>query len=127
MEHAADTLQAASGRPLSEITLEAAAANELSPPDLQIGPETLLAQAELARQAGYKQLAANLTRAAELTAVPNEELLQMYDMLRPGRAAFEELIALAEMLETRYNAPANAHLVREAASVYRTRDLLRRD
>ena len=34
---------------------------------------------------------------------------------------------LAETLETRYKAPANAHLVREAASVYRTRDLLRRD
>jgi propanediol dehydratase small subunit len=127
MEHDADTLQTAKGRRLSEITLEAAAAKDLSASDLQTHAETLQAQADIARRAGYKQLAANLSRAAELTVVPNEELLQMYDILRPGRATFDELIALAKTLENKYGASENARFVREAASVYQERELLRRE
>ena len=127
IEHTAEELQAASGRPLTEITLEAAAAGELSAADLRIKAETLRAQAQIAREAGFGQLAANLTRAAELTAVPNEEMLQMYEMLRPGRSTFEALVALAETLETKYNAPENGRLVREAAAVYQTRGLLKRE
>ena len=124
-ENAADRLAAASGRKLSEITLEAAAAGELSFGDLQISPQTLRAQAEVARQAGYEQLAGNLLRAAELTAVPNEELLRMYELLRPGRSTYAELVALAEALEQRYAAPETGRLVREAAEAYRARELLR--
>ena len=79
---------------------------------------------EIARAAGYAQLAANLTRAAELTAVPNAEVLRMYELLRPGRASYAQLAELAEQLEARYGAPANAALVREAAEAYRARGLL---
>jgi propanediol dehydratase small subunit len=124
IEHA-DRLRAASGRPLADITLETAA--ELSIADVQISAETLRVQATIARQAGYSQLAANLTRAAELTAVPNAELLRMYDLLRPGRATYAELVALADTLEQQYDAAENASLVREAASVYKSRGLLRRN
>ncbi len=127
MEHEAEALRAASGRPLAEITLEAATAGTLEAADLQIKADTLRAQADIARQAGYVQLAANLTRAAELTAVPNEELLRMYEALRPGRSTFEELADLAKRLESEYNAPENARFVREAATVYQTRGLLRRE
>lgn len=127
MDHAAQTLHAASGRPLSEITLEAATAGTLNAADLQINADTLRAQANIARRAGYVQLAANLTRAAELTAVPNEELLRMYEVLRPGRSTFEELVDLAKRLESEYNAPESACFVREAATVYQTRGLLRRE
>jgi len=124
-ENAADRLAAASGRKLSEITPEAAAAGELSFGDLQISPQTLRAQAEIARQAGYEQLAGNLLRAAELTAVPNEELLRMYELLRPGRSTYAELVALAEALEQRYVAPETGRLVREAAQAYQARGILR--
>ena len=127
MEHAADELTAVDGRPLSEITLEAATSGELSARDLQISAETLHAQARIAHQAGYRQLAANLTRAAELTALSDEELLGMYEMLRPGRSSFENLVALAQKLESVYQAPENARFVREAALVYRSRGLLRQD
>jgi propanediol dehydratase small subunit len=120
----ADDLRAASGRPIAEIALEVA--DELTIADVQISPAALRAQAEIARQAGYRQLAGNLLRAAELTAVPNAELLRMYELLRPGRASYEELAALAETLEAGYAAPENARLVREAAEVYRDRGLLRR-
>jgi propanediol dehydratase small subunit len=126
MEHGADKLKAASGRPLSEVNLEAAANGDLSIADLGVSADTLRAQAEIARQAGYTQLAGNLLRAAELTAVPNEELLQMYEMLRPGRCTYEALMALAEKLEVVYNAPENSRFVQEAAAVYRMRGLLRR-
>lgn len=126
MEHAAGALRAANGRPLAEITLEAAQKGELSAEDLRISAETLRAQAEIARQAGYTQLAANLTRAAELTAVPNEALLKMYELLRPRRCTFEELLELAGTLEATYRAPENARLVRQAAAVYQARGLLRK-
>jgi len=127
MEHAAHQLRAVDGRPLSEITLEAAAAGDLSARDLQISAETLHAQARIARQAGYPQLAANLARAAELTVLSGEELLQMYEMLRPGRSTSKDLLALAQRLEDTYQAPENARFVREAASVYQARGLLRPD
>lgn len=125
-EHAAEELRAASGRPLEAVTLEAAAAGELSIADTQISASALRAQANVARQAGYTQLAENLERAAELAAVPNAEVLRMYDMLRPGRATHADLLALADTLENAYNAPICAAFVREAAEVYLRRGLMRR-
>ncbi len=118
-------LHAVSGRPLSEVTLDAL--EELSIADVQISPATLRAQAEIARQAGFRQLATNLARAAELAAVPNAELLRMYELLRPQRASHAELLALADELERGYAAVENAEMVREAAEVYRARGLLKRD
>ena len=106
--------------------MEAARAGQLSMADLQISAETLRAQAEVARAAGYEQLAGNLARAAELTAVPNSEVLRMYSLLRPGRANERELLAMAEALETQYHAPECGRLVREAAAVYAARGLLRK-
>ncbi len=126
MEHAAGQLRAFSGRPLADLTPEAVAAGDLSAADLRIHADALRAQAEVARQAGYDQLAANLLRAAELTVVPNQEVLQIYDLLRPNRASYEQLAQLADHLEQRYQAVENARFVREAAEAYRTRGLLRR-
>jgi propanediol dehydratase small subunit len=93
----------------------------------QISADTLRAQADVARDAGYTQLAENLLRAAELTFVPNEELLRMYELLRPGRSTHAELIAMAEMLEQHYKAIATAKFVREAAEIYLARNLFRRE
>ena len=118
-----DALQAASGRQLAEINSDSAGQGLLDSADLQISPETLRMQAEIAQRSGFAQLAENLLRAAELTAVPNEVLLQMYDTLRPGRASFAELEALADSLQSTYNAPQNAAFVREAAAIYRERKL----
>ncbi len=124
-ENAAERVSAVSRKPLAEIVPDALQAGELSVADLQISAETLRAQAEIARQAGYAQLADNLARAAELTAVPNDELLRMYEALRPGRRAYDELIALAAQLERTYGAVQTGRWVREAAEVYRRRGLLR--
>jgi propanediol dehydratase small subunit len=112
-EHAADQLQAASGRSLAAITPDTI--DDLRIDDLKISAATLRAQAEVAERAGYVQLAANLVRAAELTAVPNAVVLAMYEKLRPGRSSEAELLALAEQLEHEYHAPNTAALVREGA------------
>lgn len=127
MKNGAGTIRTNNGRPLSEITMENVESGELSAEDMRIDAQTLLSQARIAREAGLPQLAANLTRAAELTAVPNKSLLQMYEMLRPGRSNYQELTALASMLEEQFNALENGRLVREAADVYQARGLLRRE
>ena len=119
----AGALKAASGRGADAIGLEQLA--ELSPADLRISGATLRSQAQVAAQSGFTQLAENLTRAAELTLVPNEELLMMYETMRPGRATLAEMQALADRLEQRYGAVQNAALVREAAVVYEQRKLLK--
>lgn len=119
----AENLQAASGKSLGEITADAVARGTLTPADLQVSAETLQQQAEIAREAGYPQLSENLLRAAELTRVPNEMLLQMYDKLRPGRASYEELVQLAQILLEDYGATQTAAFVREAAQVYQERKL----
>jgi propanediol dehydratase small subunit len=127
MENAEDSLTASSGRLLSSVTLDAAAAGEIDAADLQVSAATLRAQAELAYQAGYRELAQNLQRAAELTAVPNQELLRMYELMRPGRSTYSQLTDMADRLENEFDAPITAAFVREAAEVYRSRSLLHRD
>lgn len=125
-DSAADTLATHSGRSLSDITAESIAAGALTGDDLRTHADTLRQQAAIARAGGFPQLAANLLRAAELTHVPNEELLKIYELLRPERASYEELARLADYLEETYGALENAAFIRDAAEVYRERNLLRR-
>ena len=115
--------RALSGRPLGELTLEAAVRGDLSPADLRIRPATLHHQADVAEAHGNPQLGENLRRAAELTALPDDEVLAIYEALRPGRSTRAELAAIAARLEAGA-APLCAALVREAAAVYERRGLL---
>lgn len=113
---------ALSGRPLEEITLAEATAGNLKPTDLRIHPETLRYQADIAEKNGNPQLAENLRRAVELTAIDDAELLCIYEALRPGRATLEELEAIASKLASA-GARCCAAFVREAAEVYSRRGL----
>ena len=61
-EHEADRIVSRSGRALSELTMENIRSGLVDADDLSIHPETLRAQAEIAEQAGFAQLAANLRR-----------------------------------------------------------------
>ena len=117
-----EPIRTATGRTLDELTLEAVLAGELTTDDFRISGETLRRQADAAEAAGYGQLAGTMRRAAELTRLSNQEVLDIYTTLRPGRATYEQLTQLAERLENEL-APLNAALVREAAEVYRTRHL----
>ena len=87
--------------------------------NFSISPETLRAQAQAAQDAGFIQLGENMRRAAELTRVPNERLLRMYELLRPGRST------QAQELSEKYNAPLTSAYVREAIQVYAERKLFR--
>ena len=116
--------RAMSGRPLGEITLEAAVRGDLSPADLRIHPETLRLQADVAEAHGNPQLGENLRRAAELATLADDEVLEIYEALRPGRATSAELEAIAVRLGAA-GAPLCAALVREAAVVYARRGLVR--
>ena len=124
-ETAADVLHAASGRAFSDVSMDAVVNGEIRAEDLRIRAETLEAQAKIARQAGYERLASNLLRAAELTRVPNTEMLKMYEALRPNRSTYEQLLELAVRLEEQYQAPYTAGFIREAAEVYKNRGLLK--
>ena len=123
-DHGSPNCAALSGRPLSGISLEAAVRGDLTAADLRIQPETLRRQAEVAEQHGNPQLGANLRRAAELALLADGELLSIYDALRPRRSTRAELDGIAERLQAA-SAPLCAALVREAATVYERRGMLR--
>ena len=105
-------------------TLDGVRAGEATMADFVITPATLQAQAEVARAHANPQLAGNFERAAELTAVPDDEMLAIYEQLRPRRATAAELEATAAGLQAR-GAHRTAALVREAAAIYARRGLLR--
>jgi len=115
------------GKTLSDITLAKALKGEVTPDDVRISPETLRLQAEIADGVGRKQFAGNLRRAAELTAIPDDRILEIYNALRPYRSTKQELFAIADEMEFKYNAKINAAFVREAAEVYERRNRLRAD
>jgi propanediol dehydratase small subunit len=111
-----------SGRTATDVTVEAMRTGEVGVADLRIHPETLERQATIAEEHANPQLAENLRRAAELTRVPDEEVLRIYEALRPGRSTPAGLTALAESLATR-GLPRCAALVAEAADIYARRGL----
>ena len=118
-----DLVRTPSGIALDRVTLPAARAGELSSPDVRATPETLALQAEVARKAGRPQLADGLERASELASVPDEELLEVYTALRPGRSTSDELEVWAVRLDE-LGARRTASFVREAAAVYVERGLV---
>ncbi len=118
----AQSVQALSGRPVGELTLEAVRRGEVSLPDLRIHPATLEHQAQVALEHGNPQLAENLRRAAELTGLGDDEVLAIYEALRPGRSTAAQLTTLAASLAAR-GLPRCAALLTEAAEVYTRRGL----
>ncbi len=118
-----DLVSTPSGLPLDAVTLDAARDGRLVAADARATAATLELQARVARGAEREQLAAGLERAAELTAVPDAELLEVYTALRPGRSSAAELETWASRLEA-LGAARTASFVREAAAAYAERGLL---
>jgi propanediol dehydratase small subunit len=121
-----DLVRSASGLRLDEITLEKVVAGKIDFEDIKIRPETLEYQAQIAESAGRPVLAANLRRAGEMTRIPDERVLEIYNALRPYRSTKQELLDIAGELESKYQARVCAALVREAAEVYEKRGRLKR-
>ncbi len=113
------------GLPLEHITLEAILAGDVGIEDLRISRAALLAQAEIARNAGRETLARNFERGAELIDVPQEVIMETYEMLRPGRVqARARLRAQAAQLRKDYGANLMADFIDRAAEIYVRRGLL---
>jgi propanediol dehydratase small subunit len=107
-----------------EFTVEAAVDGNLGLSELRMDPLNLAHQAVVAEQGGNPQLAENFLRAAELATIDDDEVMSLYEALRPHRSTAAELEALRTSLETR-GASRCAELVRQAAVVYARRGLLR--
>lgn len=122
-ENAADRVKTPTGKLLSDLTVSAVVEGDVTAEDLAITPTALQLQAEIARQADRLTLAENFNRAAELVSVPQDVIMQTYEMLRPGRADAETLTAQADLLRTQYGANLIAGFIEEAAVVYVRRNI----
>ena len=120
-----DPRKAESTLGLDELTLDALREGRVAASDLTIRRQTLLDQAALAEQRGYPQLARNFRRAAELTSIPNDVLIETYEKLRPYRATYYQLLALSQEIAARYDAPETGDYIRQAAEAYKAKGLLK--
>jgi propanediol dehydratase small subunit len=115
------------GRALSDLTLDNVLAGRLTAADFAITGEGLRLQAAIAGQAGRPHLTRNLQRGAELVAIPDELLLEVYELLRPGRArSAADLRAMADRLRQDYEAEETPRLIEEAAAAYERRGIFDR-
>ena len=114
-----------SGADADNISVDAIRRGEVTLDDVRIHPDTLEQQAQVAEDNGNPQLASNFRRAAELTGLPDEEIMELYEALRPQRSTAEELRSIASDLKAR-DAHLNADLFNQAADVYQRRGLVKK-
>jgi propanediol dehydratase small subunit len=127
MNDDSDPRQRESALGIGDLTLDNVRAGKVKPGDLTIKRETLLKQAALAEERGYPQLAGNFRRAAELTAIPNDVLLETYEKLRPYRSTYYQLLAISQEIAARYDAPETGEYIRQAAEAYKAKGLLKEE
>lgn len=120
-----EQIRSKTGKSLKDISIENIMDGKISSEDIKISREVLMMQGEVASEAGRPKLKDNFTRASELIEIPDKELLEIYEKLRPNRATKEELLKIAERLSVEYGAYNCAKLVLDAASVYEKRGILR--
>lgn len=125
-EKMTDKIKSPTGKALDDITLEALMNGDITSDDVKIAPETLEMQAQVADSIGRKAFARNLRRAAELIAIPDERVLEIYNAMRPNRSTKSELMAIAEEVESKYDAKINGAFIRECADVYERRNVLKK-
>lgn len=120
-----ELVKTATGKSLDDITLDAVVSGSIKPEEIRITPQTLEYQAQIAESISRPQLASNMRRAGELTNIPDARMLEIYNALRPNRSTKAELLAIADELESQYDANVCANFIREAAGVYEARDVLK--
>ena len=122
-----DRLRTRNGHPLRDLTLENLLAGNVAASDFGITTDGLRLQAAVAERAGRPNLAQNLQRGAELVEIPDHVLLEVYELLRPGRAkSADDLRVAANQLRDIYGAKETASLLEEAALVYERRGVFQR-
>ena len=122
-----DRVRTCNGRPLRDLTLGNLLAGHVAASDFGITAEGLRLQAAVAERAGRPKLAQNLRRGAELVEIPDNVVLDVYELLRPGRAqSAEDLRVAANQLRETYGAKETASLLEQAALVYERRGIFQR-
>lgn len=119
-----ESIRSKTGKKLDEVTLEAIQKGEIIPEDIKISKETLMKQGAVAEAADNPAMKANFVRASELVDVPDDVILNMYNMLRPNRATKQQLVGMAQELLETYHAPHCAKLVLDAVEIYEKRGIL---
>ncbi|MDR1977481.1 MAG: diol dehydratase small subunit [Synergistaceae bacterium] len=122
-----DVLKSPRGIPFDELTLENVESGKVAFEDFSISPDVLSMQGDIASSAGRTQIALNFNRAREMTKIPDERILEIYNSLRPHRSTKEEMLGIADELQNKFGAAVCAEFVREAADVYQRRKLLKGD
>ena len=122
-----DRVLTRNGRSLRDLTLDNLLAGDVTASDFRITAHGLRLQAAIAERAGRPNLAQNLRRSAELVEIPEDVLLEVYELLRPGRAqSADDLRSAANQLRDTYGAKETASLIEEAALVYERRGIFQR-
>ena len=122
-----DRVRTRNGHALGDLNLDNLLTGQVDSSDFGITAEGLRLQAEIANRAGRPNLAQNLRRGAELVEIPDSVLLDVYELLRPGRAqTADQLRAAANQLRDSYGAKETAALLDEAALVYERRGVFQR-
>jgi propanediol dehydratase small subunit len=125
-ENRRDLVRGRRGKSLEDISLAALERGDVVMEDLRITGQALSLQADIARTVNRDKLAENFERAAELIDVPQEYLMEIYELLRPGRAQNRAVLqGVADTLRGTYDAPRMASFIEEAAGVYDRRGLFR--
>lgn len=124
-ENMPGSIRGGRGKALDELAMEAVLSGAVTMEDLRITAEALNAQAAIARAAGRPALAKNFERGAELVAIPQELIMETYDMLRPGRVRERRaLTERAELLRRDYGAEEIARFIETATEFYSRRGLV---
>lgn len=119
------SIKSKTGKSLDEINIDNILNGSITSEDIKISKDTLHRQSKIAKEAGRTQLGDGFERASELIEIPDELLLEIYNMLRPNRSTKQELLAIASELKNKYNAVECAKLVFEAVDIYEKRGILK--
>lgn len=123
-ENRPETVVGARNKGLDELTIDAVMNGDVDMEDLRITPRALMQQAQIARSVGRIELAANFERAAEMAKIPQDQIMRIYELLRPGRAESKDsLLQEAELLRQNHQAPLLSGFIQEAAELYEKRGL----
>lgn len=122
-----ELVKSPSGQSLDDITMDNVLSGKVGPKDLRVVAQTLKYQGQIAKSAGRGAIQRNMERAAELTTIPDDRVLEMYGALRPYRSSKQDLLDIADELDSKYNAKVCAHWFREAADNYEKNKKLKGD
>ncbi|MBZ9686045.1 diol dehydratase small subunit [Clostridium estertheticum] len=120
-----ELIKSKTGKSLADINISNILDGKITADDIKISKETLIMQGKFASEAGRPQLNDNFVRASELIEVPDAELLEIYEKLRPNRSTKSELLEIARKLKEEYAATHCCKLVLDAMEVYEKRGLLK--